>query len=412
MMTIVYAIREGGSISVPFYSYDNAAWSALRQVPQARWDSVSRVFVLPLSAEARLPALFAGRIVIDVRPDSEPAFTMLTRQTLGGGGGAVVILDGEKPHGFFPNDVGRHPCRPAVCRRLSAESAPPLSQSEGRDYFSTAWAKKLEAEMRSRKYSHKTCKAYLYFNRELCVAAGKGPEEMTGEDIKAYLAGMEQEKNAAASTMNLAVSAFKFFYGEVLKKNIVQGQRRPRQDKKLPVVLSKSEIRRMLECEMNLKHRLLLALAYSSGLRVGEVVALKPRHIDFARKSILVSGGKGRKDRYTMLSDTAAAFLREYAAVQDTDTWLFPGVPREKHLCIRSAQRVFERALARAGINKDASIHCLRHSFATHLLEGGTDIRFIQNLLGHTSIRTTERYTHVARRKALAVQSPLDTPGD
>jgi site-specific recombinase XerD len=382
-MDVVYIIHDGDSIKIPFTGYDQALFSRLRVLRSGYWDTASRQFVMPCGTGAMVAGAVSGSIRVEADQSREAPFTV---------------------SGF----LGR-PWDPPEERYASTAKIPVARDKDG-GIFSPHLAAALDTEMRSRKYSPKTRKAYLYFNRELCLAAGKGPEEMTGEDIKAYLAGMEQEKNAAASTMNLAVSAFKFFYGEVLKRPIVREQRRPRQDQKLPAVLSKSEIRRMLECEMNLKHRLLLALVYSSGLRVSEVVALKARHIDFARKSLLVSGGKGRKDRYTMLSDTAAAFLKEYAAVQDTDTWLFPGVPREKHLSIRSAQRVFDHALARAGIKKDVSIHCLRHSFATHLLEGGTDIRFIQNLLGHTSIRTTERYTHVARRKALAVPSPLDTP--
>jgi site-specific recombinase XerD len=390
-MDVVYIIHDGDSIKIPFTAYDPALFSRLRALRSGYWDAASQQFVMPYGTGARV----AGAVL--------PSISVEADQRL------------EAPLkvcGFIGRPWDQPPERYAPAPPSLAVKTPATVQTRNNSLFSPIMAARLETEMHSRKYSLKTMKVYLHFNRELCRAAGKGPEEMTGEDIKAYLAGMEQEKNAAASTMNLAVSSFKFFYGEVLKRPIVREQRRPRQDKKLPAVLSKSEIRRMLECEMNLKHRLLLALAYSSGLRVSEVVALKPRHIDFTRKSILVSGGKGRKDRYTMLSDTAAAFLKEYAAATDTDRWIFPGVPREKHLCIRSAQRVFDHALARAGIKKDASIHCLRHSFATHLLEGGTDIRFIQNLLGHTSIKTTERYTHVARRKALAVQSPLDTPGD
>jgi site-specific recombinase XerD len=150
-------------------------------------------------------------------------------------------------------------------------------------------------------------------------------------------------------------------------------------------------------------------LAYSSGLRVSEVVSLKITDIDVNRNTILIRSAKGRKDRYTMLSEQAAMFIADYRALSPIDSWLFPGSPPTTHLSIRSAQRIFEFALEKARLGKDTSIHSLRHSFATHLLEGGTDVRYIQELLGHASIRTTERYTHVAMKKALKIPSPLDT---
>ncbi|WP_245535005.1 tyrosine-type recombinase/integrase [Leadbettera azotonutricia] len=235
------------------------------------------------------------------------------------------------------------------------------------DFFSCIWREKLEVELRSRKYSANTIDAYVQYNRDLCRRLQKLPENITGEDIKGYLAYQNQRLNLSASTMNLALSAFKFFYNNVLKHDIIQDQHRPRQDKRLPVVLSKSEIKAIFDAEKNLKHRLLLMMVYSSGLRVNEVVALKR-----------------------------------------TNTWLFPGRTASLQLSIRSAQKIFENALRKARIEKSASIHSLRHTFATHLLESGTDIRYIQELLGHTSIRTTERYTHVARCKSLQIQSPLD----
>lgn len=149
-------------------------------------------------------------------------------------------------------------------------------------------------------------------------------------------------------------------------------------------------------------------MVYASGLRVSEVVALKREHIDLSRKTIIVTMGKGRKDRYTLLSGQVARILEEYFQSFQIKDWLFPGQSGKQHLSIRTAQYICERAFQKAGIQKNASIHSLRHTFATHLLENGTDIRYIQELLGHASIRTTERYTHVAHRHSLKIQSPLD----
>jgi site-specific recombinase XerD len=236
----------------------------------------------------------------------------------------------------------------------------------------------------------------------------KKVEDIISEDITAYLAHLDKTLELSSSSMNLAISALKFFYREVLKKNLAQEQYRPRHDKRLPVVLSCSEINQLLDTEKNPKHRLLLMIAYSSGLRVSEVVALKKEHIDFSRKTILIRSGKGRHDRYTMLSDRAAKFIQDYCAMYDIESWIFPGISSHYHLSIRSAQSVFDKALHNAGIQKAVSIHNLRHSFATHLLESGTDIKYIQELLGHSSLKTTQRYTHVARRSLLRIKSPLD----
>jgi site-specific recombinase XerD len=227
-----------------------------------------------------------------------------------------------------------------------------------------------------------------------------------------YLAYLDKERNLSTSSMNLAISAFRFFYNNVLKKDITREQHRPRHDKRLPAILSKAEVKQLLDNERNPKHRLLLMLAYSSGLRVSELVALKREHIDLSRKTVFVCSGKGRKDRYTLLSDRAAAFIKEYCALYTIDSWLFPGQPASSHLSIRSAQSIFDKALAKADIRKSVSLHSLRHTFATHLLESGTDIKYIQELLGHASLRTTEGYTRVARRSVLKIKSPLDTPAD
>jgi len=194
-----------------------------------------------------------------------------------------------------------------------------------------------------------------------------------------------------------------------MQRDILREQHRPRRDKRLPIVLSKEEIKKMFLTEKNIKHRLLLMMVYASGLRVGEVVKLKRHDIDISRKILNIKAGKGRKDRYTIISETVINALTDYFSRYEVNQWLFSGYNPEKHLSIRSAQHIFEDALKKANIKKDATIHSLRHSFATHLLENGTDIRYIQELLGHSSIRTTERYTHVAKRRILSITSPLDT---
>jgi site-specific recombinase XerD len=252
-------------------------------------------------------------------------------------------------------------------------------------------------------------KSYLHYSRAFCEFVSKTPEDVGAGDVKLYMAGLDKTFEFSASTMNMAVSALKFFYHQVMKNDRVNEPHRPRSDKKLPVVLSKEEIECLLNAESNLKHRLLLMIAYSSGLRVSELVALRPSDADTARGILYIRSAKSRKDRFVMLSNRVKKYLCELNLCPGESAWLFPGARAGKHLSIRSAQYIFERARMKSGIEKPVSIHSLRHSFATHLLENGADIRYIQNLLGHASIRTTERYTHVARRNALCIPSPLDS---
>ncbi len=171
----------------------------------------------------------------------------------------------------------------------------------------------------------------------------------------------------------------------MLKKKFVYEVKKPRKDKKLPVVLSKEEAAKIISSVNNIKHKAILMLVYSAGLRVGEVIKLKPADIDSKRMLVFIKGAKGRKDRYTLLSEATLKNLREYWKKYKPIKWLFPGPDKERHITIRTAQRIFEMACQKARIKKQVTIHSLRHSFATHLLENGIDLRYIQELLGHKS---------------------------
>jgi integrase/recombinase XerD len=380
MMNVVYFFCGHAAIHVPYYSYDSKLYY-LFKAQGASWDALRHEFVIKYNSGAE-------------------QFNKLSRGLPPGVPGVWVKENSDeiKTTGFF----GR-PWEEDAPNEISFIERPlPEKLSEH-------WQKKLETELRSRKYSPATLRSYIYYNRLLCRTLQKPVEEIRAEDVNVFLAGLDKNKEYSASSMNLAISAIKFFYKEVLKNDIIGEKHRPRHDKRFPMVLSKQEIIEVLKHEKNPKHRLLLMLAYSSGLRVSEVVALKKEHIDLSRKVIYVVGGKGRKDRCTLLSEKAVAFIFEYYDVFNIQTWLFPGQPATHPLTIRSAQKIFDKAIQQAKIDKDVSIHSLRHSFATHLLESGTDIRYIQSLLGHASVRTTERYTHIARRSVLSIQSPLDT---
>ncbi len=268
--------------------------------------------------------------------------------------------------------------------------------------------KDLRKEMVSRRYSPRTIKAYIYYNTNFIDVTGKKPEDVTEGDIKDYLFHLVEKKRVAVSTLNSAINALKFYYSTILKRKFTYEIKRPRKDKKLPVVLSKEEVARILSNVDNFKHKAILMLVYSAGLRVSEVVKLKLEDIDSKRKLIHIKGAKGRKDRYTILSEKALQVLREYCKKYQPKGWLFPGAKLGGYISTRTAQAIFEQAIQKVDIRKNVGIHSLRHSFATHLLENGVDLRYIQELLGHKSSKTTEIYTHVTNKALMAIRSPLD----
>jgi len=228
-----------------------------------------------------------------------------------------------------------------------------------------------------------------------------------------YLTYLVEERNASRSYHTQAVSALKILFQAVLRSpELAQAIPRPKREKHLPTVLSKEEIARLIAAARNPKHRLMLMLLYSSGLRVGEVVRLRIDDIDVDRGLVRVRDGKGGKDRHTLLSSKALAVLRAYRDMFGCQQWVFEGGRDGRHYTVRSVQHVVQQCAVRAGIARAVTPHTLRHSFATHLLEAGTDLRYIQELLGHGSSRTTEIYTHVTAARLAKIRSPLDDLDD
>ncbi|HLF14353.1 MAG TPA: site-specific tyrosine recombinase/integron integrase [Bacteroidota bacterium] len=271
---------------------------------------------------------------------------------------------------------------------------------------------RVRQEFQLRNYSHKTIKSYLSCLRSFVRHfSPRHPRALTSEDIRGYLVHLMAEKGLAASTVNQVFNALKLLYVELYNLPMAIGTLpRPRKERKLPDVLNGDEVLRIFRVVKNVKHRTLLMLAYATGLRVGEIVALRVEDIDASRGQIHVRGGKGKKDRYVMFPESMRQDLHQYwfRAGLPVKGWLFPGAGPERHLSIRSAQTVFTRAVRETGIAKPVSFHTLRHSFATHLMEQGTDLLFIQALLGHQSIKTTQIYTHVSTRAISKLRSPLD----
>jgi site-specific recombinase XerD len=268
---------------------------------------------------------------------------------------------------------------------------------------------RFEEELKLRAYSPRTRKAYLGHARRFVERVPVQGDLPTL--LRAHVLTLVDKGRMSRSYHDQLISALRLFCTRVLKEDVQSLElARPRREDRLPTVLSQGELHRLLAAVDNLKHLLILMIAYSGGLRVSEVVRLRAEDVDRDRGMILVRGGKGRKDRYTLLADAVAPALEGHLLTLDPEGWLFPGGRAGHPLTARSVQKVVGRARRKAGIAKKVTPHVLRHSFATHLLENGTDIRFIQELLGHASVRTTEIYTHVSRRELERIRSPLDLP--
>lgn len=269
--------------------------------------------------------------------------------------------------------------------------------------------KLMEEEIKLKGYSFKTKKSYMSHIKRFSSFINKNLDETVNQDVRNYTLFLLEKQKASHSYANQAISAIRFLCNEVLRQNnIIEFIPRPKKENKLPNVLSFEDVIKILGALRNEKHKTILFLIYSAGLRVGEVIKLRSQDIDSQRMLIHVVQGKGKKDRYTVLSEIALEQLRKYYKLYKPEKWLFPGQNSMEYITERTVQRIFENACIVAKITKKATVHTLRHSFATHLLEGGIDLRFIQELLGHSSSKTTEIYTHVTQKSISNIQSPLD----
>lgn len=264
---------------------------------------------------------------------------------------------------------------------------------------------KLRQEMKLRNFSQKTIKSYLYYITDFLSKSNKQIRQVSSVDVRNYLENLA-DSGTSASTLNCAYSAMKLYFEKIMFRRFFATIPRAKKEKHLPEVLSKDEIVKILACLKNPKHYCIVGLLYGSGLRVGEVVCLKMKDIDLERMTLRVYQGKGKKDRYTVLPDSLIDILSRQQKVKLSDDFLFTN-SQGKHLSEASVQKIVAKAAREAGINRIVSPHTLRHSFATHLLENGTDVRYVQELLGHSDIRTTQIYTHVTNPAIRNIKSPL-----
>jgi integrase/recombinase XerD len=264
-------------------------------------------------------------------------------------------------------------------------------------------------DMTLRNFTKATIEAYVRCVVRFARHFRSSPDLLGPEQVRAYLLHLLQERHVSLSYYKLTRCALRFFYRETLGRDDVPQSLAPvKQPRTLPVVLGPDELARFFAAVKNLKHRALLMTAYAAGLRVSEVTRLRVTDIDSARMVIRVRHGKGQKDRYVMLSPRLLEVLRAYWRAARPPDFLFPGAAADRPLTTGSVRKVCSRARLAAGLDKHVTVHTLRHSFATHLLESGTDLRTIQVLLGHHSFSTTARYVHVATASLPSTRSPFD----
>ncbi|HAF29510.1 MAG TPA: integrase [Bacteroidales bacterium] len=274
---------------------------------------------------------------------------------------------------------------------------------------SEIWLNQFKQYLENKRYSKSTIDNYLsHVNHLLTYFRGENPEDLTNEDINKYVHDYIIRGQRSSSFQNVAVSALKKFFNIVQNVYIdIDDFERPKEGRNLPSVLNQKEVKKLLDSVTNIKHRLILSIIYSSGLRLGESVNIKLSDLDTRRKLIFIRQAKGKKDRYSLLAENIIPLLKLYYTVYKPKVWLFENEKGGQYSAA-SVQKIFHKAKEKAKIKRYGGVHTLRHSFATHLLDKGTDLRYIQELLGHRSSKTTEIYTHVTKRDIGRIISPLD----
>ena len=267
-------------------------------------------------------------------------------------------------------------------------------------------------DLQIRHYSPTTIRLYLHSVAEFARHFGKSPDQLGPEHIRRYQLFLIKDRQVSQSTYVQMVCALRFLYTRTLDRAIaVERIPFPRRERKLPLILSREEVKALLEAARTLRHRALLAILYGAGLRVSEVTQLKVADLDARRHVLWVRQGKGRKDRQTLLSAKLLEPLRTYWRAERPREWLFPSARRDRPISVKAVFLACRRAAQQAGISKPLSPHSFRHAFATHLLEAGTNLRTIQILLGHANLETTARYLQVADVAIRSTPSPLDSLG-
>ncbi len=381
-LTLYMAEHNGQQLIFLKFRYSRVLKDLAKQLPDALWSSTHKAFSTPYSIAVlkQIKALFEPVIKIDAE---------LLKQQVAALKNATPVIKSQS---------------------TAIKDGPPNIK----DYVLSEEAKikieKFKCWAQSRRYSESTigtyCEALKTFFK---FYSEKGISEITNDDVIQFNNKYILANNFSASFQNQVVNAIKLFFIKIEIKAIeVEIIHRPKRAKVLPNVLSKEEVKLILNAHNNLKHKAMLSLIYSCGLRCGELLKLKPEHIDSKRNVVIIKQAKGKKDRIAPLSLKIVEMLREYFRAVKPVNYLFEGKIKGEPYDARSLQQVLKQSLEKANITKPVSLHWLRHSYATHLLESGTDIRYIQEILGHSSSKTTEIYTHVSTKSIQHITSPFD----
>lgn len=263
--------------------------------------------------------------------------------------------------------------------------------------------KRLETEIKISKLSEYTLRNYLDFNKLLLEHANKSPDKIESQDVKYFLA--DKMNNRASASTILFLAAIRFAYTNVLQIDPTTGVKRPKKEQKIPIVLTKEEVLKLIDSAQTLKSKLIMQMLYSSGLRVSELVNLKKEDLNLDENTGWVRQGKGKKDRMFILSEKLSKKLKKFIEKHPDNHYVFSKINPST---TRNIQKIIQLASKNAGLNKEVHPHTLRHSFATHLLDNGVDIRKIQVLLGHASLNTTQIYTHISSEQIKNIKNPLD----
>ena len=379
--------RGQESIAIMF-DYGKELNLAVRKLPGVRWSQTNKVWYVPLIREA-YENVMSGLALFGSIDTSCLQRYLKKRKVVRAT--ETVSLQG-------PGIMMQRPVEQKTAWKLSKENLEALYR--------------FVEQLKLKAYSPSTLKTYRNeFLQLLQLLKNKPVFTLTQDELRRYMVYAIEKQGIKENTAHSRLNALKFYFEQVLRKEKFFWEiPRPKKPLKLPQVLGEDELGKLFKALGNIKHKAMLYTAYSAGLRVSEIAALKIKHIDSSRMQIFIEEAKGKKDRYVALSPVLLDILRAYIKKYRPrpKVYLFESEQTGTAYPTRTIQRLFQLAKSKAAISKDAGIHSLRHSFATHLLEKGTDIRYIKEILGHFDIRTTERYLHVSRRQLVNVISPLD----
>jgi integrase/recombinase XerD len=357
------------------HTYDNEVYNKLKALPAIAWNSKIKTWELPNTPQSIhiLIAEFRGLAWVDLD---------------------ALSLTQVKQDKFEKRSS--YPAEPPKLAELSGACTEQLLQ--------------FEAYLQSKRYSINTIKTYCDSLKTFFRFCSETPiDQLDTEDVIRFNTDYILKKGLSASFQNQVINAIKLFYRQRFNKRmVVDNLHRPRREKRLPNVLSKEEVKAILEAPVNVKHRAMLSLIYACGLRRSELLHLTLKDVQSDRNLLFIRQSKGKKDRLVPLSPKLIELLRTYYKMYKPQQWLFEGEHQGNPYSEKSLENVMKQSLKKAGIQKKASLHWLRHSYATHLLENGTDLRYIQELLGHSSSRTTELYTHVSTKNIQQIRTPFD----